>query len=143
MAVRRVRVKVGERWYTVEVEEPISSPARVTVEGETYLVEVEGLPSSRTPLGVPSPSLPPPMPSSNPATVTAPSEGVISSPMPGKVLSINVKPGGRVSMGDEVCVIEAMKMEQSILAPRDGMVKQVHVKPLQQVTINEPLMELG
>ena len=39
--MKQVRVKIGDRWYTVEVEEPLGSPARVTVEGESFLVEVD------------------------------------------------------------------------------------------------------
>jgi biotin carboxyl carrier protein len=62
--------------------------------------------------------------------------------MPGRVMSILVRPGDRVSAGDEVCVVEAMKMEQSILAPRDGVVKTIHVQPLDSVSANDPLIEL-
>jgi len=145
LAVKRVRVKVGERWYTVEVEEPLGSPAKVTVEGETYLVEVEGTPTRRTPVSpsrVPLqiPSSPPTPPGSVASTQT--NGGTISSPMSGKVLAIKVKPGSEVVAGDEVCVVEAMKMEQSIRAPRAGTVKKIYVKPLQQVNIHAPLMEL-
>jgi biotin carboxyl carrier protein len=62
--------------------------------------------------------------------------------MPGRVMSIMVRPGDRVSAGDEVCVVEAMKMEQSIRADRDGVVKEVHVQPLDSVNANDPLIEL-
>ena len=41
-----------------------------------------------------------------------------------------------------MCVVEAMKMEQSIRAPRDGVVKKVHIQPQQQVNANDPLVEL-
>ena len=47
-----------------------------------------------------------------------------------------------VSEGDEVCVVEAMKMEQSIRAPRNGIVKEIHVQPLDSVNANDPLVEL-
>ena len=140
MAVRQVRVKIGERWFTVEVEQPLGSPVRVTVEGETYLVEVGGpspgstAQSSLAPLPATAPSSP---------ALPAPSEaGLIVSPMAGKVLTIRVKPGDEVAAGDEVCVVEAMKMEQSIRAPRSGTVKQVHVTPMQQVNVNAPLVEM-
>jgi biotin carboxyl carrier protein len=53
-----------------------------------------------------------------------------------------VKPGDEVAAGDEVCVVEAMKMEQSIRAPRAGKVKGVHVTPMQQVGMRAPLIEL-
>jgi biotin carboxyl carrier protein len=62
--------------------------------------------------------------------------------MPGRVISVQVRPGDRVSQGDEVCVVEAMKMEQSIRANRDGVVKAVHVKPTDSVKANDPLIEL-
>jgi biotin carboxyl carrier protein len=57
-------------------------------------------------------------------------------------MSILVRPGDRVSAGDEVCVVEAMKMEQSIRADRDGVVREVHVQPLDSVNANDPLIEL-
>ena len=57
-------------------------------------------------------------------------------------MSILVRPGDRVSAGDEVCVVEAMKMEQSIRSPRDGVIKAVHVQPLDTVSADDPLIEL-
>ena len=44
MALKSIRVRVGERWYTVEVEDLSTSPIKVIVEGETFYVEVEGQP---------------------------------------------------------------------------------------------------
>jgi len=69
-------------------------------------------------------------------------DDILRSPMPGRVMSILVRPGDAVSAGDEVCVVEAMKMEQSILAHRDGVVKAVFVQPLDSVNANDPLVEL-
>ena len=146
--MKEVRVKIGDRWYTVEVEEPLGSPARVTVEGETFLVEVDRGVARRSPARTFRPGAPAPSPisprSGGSPTSPAPgaADGVITSPMSGKVLAIRVKPGGKVASGDEVCVVEAMKMEQSIRAPRAGTVKKIHVKPLQQVQIHAPLVEL-
>ena len=144
MAIREIRVKIGERWYTVEVDEPLGSPARVTVEGETYMVEVEPPSTNRGPFSPSVSAIQPlqPLPSAS-APSPSPSEGdVITSPMSGKVLVVRVKPGDRVAAGAEVCVVEAMKMEQSIRAHRDGAVKEVYVKPLDQVNIHAPLLEL-
>jgi biotin carboxyl carrier protein len=62
--------------------------------------------------------------------------------MPGRVLAIMVRPGDHVSAGDEVIVVEAMKMEQSIRAPQDGVVKTIHVQPMDSVRANDPLVEL-
>jgi len=53
-----------------------------------------------------------------------------------------VRPGDRVAAGDEVCVVEAMKMEQSIRTGRDGVIKTIHVQPMDSVSTNDPLVEL-
>ena len=140
--MKQVRVKIGERWYTVEVEEPLGSPARVTVEGETFLVEVDRGVSRRSHSRTFRPPVGAPAARGGAGGQSAAADGIIKSPMSGKVLAIRVKPGGKVVSGEEVCVVEAMKMEQSIRAPRAGTVKKIHVKPLQQVKIHAPLVEL-
>lgn len=60
-------------------------------------------------------------------------QGEIVSPMPGKVIQINVKKGGDVKKGDVLMVVEAMKMENNILAPQDGKVENICVKSGQMV----------
>ena len=143
MAVRTVRVKVGDRWYTVEVENLSTSPIRVKVEGETFYVEVEGLPGRRpAPRRGTAPRAPQPGPPQIRPPAPRVSEKIIRSPMPGRVLIVNVRPGDTVSPGEEVCVIEAMKMEQSIRTAQGGVVKAVHVRPLQQLGTDDPLVEL-
>ncbi len=145
MALTNFRIRVGEVWYTVQVGDLTHSPVQVTVEGETFEVEVEGLPSS--------PSARPRRVRSRQAQIEAPlpqsqssasnfSDDILRSPMPGRVISILVRPGDQVSTGDEVCVVEAMKMEQSILAHRDGVVKTVFVQPMDPVKAGDSLIEL-
>lgn len=58
---------------------------------------------------------------------------VIEAPIPGKILSVAVTVGNSVNEGDTVCVIEAMKMENPILAPVKGSITQVGVSPNQVV----------
>ena len=145
MAVTRLRIKVGDNWYNVEVGELTRSPVEGTVEGETFLVEIEGLPAqsparprrgrSQTP-GIVGPP-PPPRGSAGSGP-----DNVIASPLSGRVISILVRPGERVSAGQEVCVVEAMKMEQSIRATRYGVVKEILVQPMDPVRTNDPLIEL-
>jgi biotin carboxyl carrier protein len=148
VAAKSIRVKVGDRWYTVELEDLSSSPIKAAVDGETFYVEVEGVgrakpASTRSSLPSAALSLPQPEPTqlSTPA-VRAASDKVVSAPMPGKVLAVNVRPGETVTLGQGVCVLEAMKMEQSMLAPSAGVIKAVHVQPLQQVSADDPLVEL-
>ena len=57
----------------------------------------------------------------------------IEAPLPGKILSVNVDPGGEVAEGDEICTIEAMKMENPILATVSGVVKEISISQGQVV----------
>ena len=144
MAIATFRIKVGQQWYTVQVGDLNTSPIQVTVEGETFEIEVEGLPDNSSPSrrARPRSSGRVAPPSTSSSSQASPSDDVIRSPMPGRVLSILVRPGDQVAAGDEVCVVEAMKMEQSIRAARSGVVKIIHVKPMDSVSANDPLMEL-
>ena len=145
MAVSTFRIKVGDNWYSVEVGELTQSPVQVTIEGETFLVEVEGL--AAPPPGRPrrgrtqTPGIVVPPPPTRGSSGSGP-DNIIASPLSGRVISILVRPGERVSAGQEVCVVEAMKMEQSIRATRDGVVKAVLVQPMDSVRTNDPLIEL-
>jgi propionyl-CoA carboxylase alpha chain len=67
---------------------------------------------------------------------------LILSPMPGSVVSINVKPGDTVAEGGEVAVVEAMKMQNILHSPRVGKVKKVHVQAGQSVSADEVIIEL-
>jgi len=53
--------------------------------------------------------------------------GVVTAPMPGRVVLLNVKAGDSVHIGDALCILEAMKMENEITAPRTGVVKEIRV----------------
>ena len=145
MAVTTLRIKVGDNWYNVQVGELTHSPVEVTIEGETFLVEVEGLPDqppTRRRRGrTQSPGIVVPPPPTRGSSGSTP-DNIIASPLSGRVISILVRPGDRVSAGQEVCVVEAMKMEQSIRATRDGVIKEVLVQPMDSVRTNDPLIEL-
>jgi acetyl/propionyl-CoA carboxylase alpha subunit len=68
--------------------------------------------------------------------------GTLEAPMPGKVTAVRVGIGDRVSRGDEVLVVEAMKMENAVRAPRDGQVKDLRVKVGDAVAAGQVLAEL-
>ena len=69
-------------------------------------------------------------------------EGALASPMPATVVAIAVEPGQRVSKGDVLVMLEAMKMELPIKAPRDGIVKTIVCRPGELVQPAVPLLEL-
>ena len=67
---------------------------------------------------------------------------VCHSPVMGLVIKVNVEPGQAVEAGALMLVLEAMKMETNVTAPRAGTVKSVHVKPGDPVKVNQLLVEL-
>jgi 3-methylcrotonyl-CoA carboxylase alpha subunit len=68
--------------------------------------------------------------------------GGLEAPMPGKVIKVSVAPGEDVKRGAEILVIEAMKMENAVRAPRDGRVKSVAAKAGDMVGPGSVLVEL-
>ncbi|HIA01867.1 MAG TPA: biotin/lipoyl-binding protein [Myxococcales bacterium] len=68
--------------------------------------------------------------------------GTITVAMPGRVVKVNVEAGDTVAQGDCVCVIEAMKMENDVRAPRDGVVARVNIESGNAVEAGQVLIEL-
>jgi 3-methylcrotonyl-CoA carboxylase alpha subunit len=71
-----------------------------------------------------------------------PDTGALEAPMPGRVSAVRVCAGQRVSRGEELVVVEAMKMENALRAPRDGVVRAVHVAPGDMVAPGRALLEV-
>jgi len=98
----------------------------VNVNGKIYVVEIEET-------GAPAPVKEAPKAEAAPAPQAAPAPVAggavnVESPMPGTILDVKVQVGTVVKKGDILCVLEAMKMENEILAPQDGTVKSVVTK---------------
>ena len=145
MALNKFRIKIEDQWYDVEIGDLTTSTVEVTVNGESFSIEIDaGHQDQRsyTRRQRSSEQITPQTPLNSVTSHTQVNEPILRSPMPGRVMSITVRPGDSVSEGDEVCVVEAMKMEQSIRAPRNGIVKEIHVQPLDSVNANDPLVEL-
>ncbi|HUL79623.1 MAG TPA: biotin/lipoyl-containing protein [Vicinamibacteria bacterium] len=68
--------------------------------------------------------------------------GALETPMPGRVAAVKVAPGQRVARGEELLVVEAMKMENALRAPRDGVVRAVHVAAGDRVAPGRTLVEI-
>ena len=142
-----LRVKVGERWYTVEVGDVQASPVRVLVDGEPVDVEIDiesgrGVTDGATSQPAETPPTPPPPPSVSADSTVAASKRV-TSPMPGVIVSVTVREGQQVAAGDEVCILEAMKMQQALRSDQTGTVQAVHVSAGQQVLDGDPILDLA
>ncbi len=68
---------------------------------------------------------------------------VITAPMSGRIASLKVEVGGRAEEGQSLVILEAMKMENEIHAPKSGVVTQISVKPGQDVALHEVLAEVS
>ena len=155
MKMAKVKVIVDGVEYEVEVEELPGGRFRVSFEDREYTVEAKGLGidvgalsapvQASTPVQTAAPSVSTPAPAASaPAPAPVPAgEGVVTSPMPGKILRILVKEGEQVKTGQGLVVLEAMKMENEIPAPKDGVVKRILVKEGDTVDTGQPLIELG
>lgn len=101
----------------------------VTVNGTKYEVTLEAVDASEVKASPTAPAAPAAAPA--PAPVSAPAANAngetVTSPMPGTILSVNVSNGAAVKKGDVLLILEAMKMENEILAPCDGTVASVNV----------------
>ncbi len=148
--MQRYTIEISGKSYVVDVDEKGGEMYQVLVDGKAFDVRLAA--------GVDAPTL-------GPATETAAAaeiEGVafpsgaevgggtktdvrmktdVRAPMPGVVLSVAVQPGDRVSVAQQLIVLEAMKMKNPISSPRDGVVSEVVVQEGQSVGYNDVLLK--
>ena len=121
---------------------------RITLNGKVYEVEVEkgeAMLLDEYEAAAPAPAVPAaPAPAAAPAPVPAAAPAAagtqVTSPLPGNILNLNVKEGDAVKAGQLLVLIEAMKMENEVLAPCDGVVKQIAVAKGQMVATGDVLL---
>ncbi len=137
-------VRIGEKEYSVEITNPHERPVKALVDGEPVEVWIESG-GEREDVAPQAARKATPQPVAPAASAAVPSAeaGVITAPLPGVVVSIAVKEGDFVEPGMEVCVLEAMKMNNPIRSVVAGTVKAVHVTVGQQVQYGAPLITLA
>jgi biotin carboxyl carrier protein len=127
---------------------------KVTLNGRTYEVEVEHGKAmlldeyaANAPAAAPVAAAPV---AAAPVAAAPAASGVtvsggqsVTAPMPGNILKVNVSVGQSVKEGDLLCVLEAMKMENEIMAPKSGTVAQVLVQKGSSVNTDAPLVVIG
>jgi biotin carboxyl carrier protein len=155
--MRSFRVRISGKTYLVEVDDLSKSPIQVVVNGRSFNVDVEwqGAASEATvrPEIVPAspareavrpagqrPAQPPTPRISESERAEA---ATVDAPMPGTIVEVRVKPGATVSRGDELCLLEAMKMRNSIRSPRDGEIEAVLVAAGAKVAYGDALVRFA
>ncbi len=126
---------------------------RITVNGNTYDVQVEELgasqapvapaaPQASAPAATPAPATPAPAPQASDPAATGEGEKV-TAPMPGNILDIKVNVGDSVAANQVVVVLEAMKMENDIVTPVAGTVTAINVTKGQAVNSGDVLITVA
>ncbi len=130
----KYKVTLNNRVYEVEVEQ-----------GEAMLVNEYELaaPAVAAPAAAPVAVAPAAAPAAAPAVGALAAGEVITSPMPGNILKINVTQGQKVNEGDVLIVLEAMKMENEISATKSGTVAQINVTKGAVVETGTPLVVIA
>lgn len=124
-------ISLNGRTYEVEVE--LAKPMTMR-EFQTYAPAAPAAPVEAAPAEIPAAAAAP--------AVTGSGEA-INAPMPGNILKVNVAAGQAVKEGDVLCILEAMKMENEIMAPHSGTVTQVLVSKGSTVDTGTPLVVIG
>jgi biotin carboxyl carrier protein len=141
--MKKFNFKINDHSYAVDIIDVDKNAATVDVNGILYEVEVEQVLKSaksilpRKDFVLSADSLP-----QVKTYVAENSSGIIRSPLPGKVIDITVKAGDKVTTGQTVICIEAMKMENNIRTDRDGIVKAIRVQTDDVVIEGKLLMEI-
>ena len=119
---------------------------RITVNGTAYDVAVEELGAGSVQAAAPVAAAPvaaPAAPAAAPAASSSAGSITVASPMPGKILSVKSSVGAAVKKGDVILVLEAMKMENEVVAPEDGTVASINVSAGDSVEAGDTLATLN
>ncbi len=142
--MKKYKFKINGQTYEVEVGEFDGSNATVSVNGTSYQVELQGEEKkAKTPVLVRKP------------VVNKPGEGQIkkaennsasykiNSPLPGTIKKINITVGATVKSGDCVMIMEAMKMDNNVIAEKGGTVQAIKVREGDAVLQGDTLVEIA
>ena len=127
--MRKYELKINDRDYEVIIKKVTPADVHVEVNGEEHVVEIQSIKNLSLPVQAKAVSAPTASrPSSYQPLAPTPSAGGIIAPMPGQIKSIFVREGDRVTAGQKLLIMEAMKLENKIAAKTDGLVKKILVR---------------
>lgn len=115
---------------------------RIKMNGKTYEMEIDLIEEGKPKKAQPTPAVSKPVPVSVTGKKVEVNPNTTLSPMPGSIIEISVKAGDEVKENDVVLILEAMKMENEIVAPKNGKIKAIFASEGQSVTADAPLFEM-
>ena len=163
--MRRYNLALGDREFIIDVQELTADRFQVVVEGTSYEVTLSG--DENLPAATITPDYQPAKAgSAAPATATSPARvatrvaapaparptarraagggsDALNAPMPGVILELHVKVGDSVARGQQIAVLDAMKMHNFIGAPRAGVIAEVCVAAGQAVGHGDPIVRFA
>jgi biotin carboxyl carrier protein len=139
-------VKVDKQLFEVEISDLNSRPIIAVVDGEAIEVWPESGDKETLPAAVIASASKTIF--ASPVNTRVPTAGnvnpsVLRAPIPGNILAVYVKPGDQIVIGQELCVLEAMKMHNAIRSGRAGHVANVHITVGTTVKHNDLLFEFA
>lgn len=132
----KYKVTLNNRTYEVEVE---AGEAMLIDEYEAYAPAAPAPVVAAAPVAAAAPAAP----AAAPAGAALAAGEVVKSPMPGNILKINVSQGQKVEEGDVLLVLEAMKMENEVVATKSGTVAQIVTAKGAVVETGSPLIVIA
>jgi glutaconyl-CoA/methylmalonyl-CoA decarboxylase subunit gamma len=142
--MKKFKFTIGGDVFDVEIVAAEDNMLKLEVNGTEYEVELQNeIIVPKTPILVRA-EVPPPTKKETriTRTITKTTNTAVRSPLPGTIVSVLIKDGDQVRLGQKLLTMEAMKMENNILAEKDGIVCSVKVKPGDSVLQNDVLLEI-
>ena len=144
--MKNYKFKINGKDYNVTVGEANGKMLSVNVNGADYQVELENAPAAAPAAPVQAAPAPAAQAAPAPQTAPAPAAGAgekVNSPLPGVIIEVSVREGQAVKAGQKVAVLEAMKMENEISAPKDGTITAIHVNKGDSVLEGAPVVSIA
>ena len=123
--MKNYKITVNGTVYDVEVEEVTGGAASVNTSSKINTPKVEAAPASKKEVAQNAGSI------------------IVSAPMPGKILNIKSNVGASVKKGEVILILEAMKMENEVVAPEDGTIASINVSAGDSVEAGDTLATLN
>ncbi len=138
------KFKINGKDYAVTIGEAEGKMLSVNVNGADYQVELENAPAAApaAPVQAAAPAADAPS-APAPAAPAAGAGEKVNSPLPGVIVEVSVKEGQAVKAGQKVAVLEAMKMENEIPAPKDGTITAIHVNKGDSILEGAPVVTIA
>lgn len=134
----KVNLTIEGKQYQVTLKDLTTRPIIAEVDGQTYEVWPE---EEQASIPATTSSTPTPVVAATAAPVPAAAGSLtLTAPLPGVIISVEVREGQSVTSGQELYVLEAMKMKNSIKANRNGKIASIHVNPGDLVKHNQPIL---